>query len=207
MRLAARNYWARSPAAFFMAIAPCAMAGIAQPAGSAFSRPAGTRLQRVDQGFSDVGPSQVSQRDLGADLRVPTGFGDVYRVQGGSKWGRRSPDSFARIDGGVVAVFPRSVYTETQKGVVPEIPPGTIFYLGHAPGDEYNAFGRGWGAEDAAPGPTWADTRFDSRVPGDEPARVIRQPAPGDSADIMTDEALRKRAVRALLLDAANAHR
>jgi hypothetical protein len=149
----------------------------------------------------------VSQRNLGTDLRVPTAFGDVYRVQVASGWQRTNQDSFARIDGGVTAVFPRSVYVATKKGAMPEIAPGTIFYLGHVPGDEYNAFGRGWGTEGAVPGSTWSDTHFETRVLGDNPLNYHTQPATENTVSIMNNEGFRRTIVRALLLEAAQSSR
>jgi hypothetical protein len=135
----------------------------------------------------------VSQRNLGTDLRVPTAFGDVYRVQVASGWQRTNQDSFARIDGGVTAVFPRSVYVATKKGAMPEIAPGTIFYLGQVPGDENNAFG--------------SDTPFETRVLGDNPLNYHTQPATENTVSIMNNEGFRRTIVRALLLEAAQSSR
>jgi hypothetical protein len=40
---------------------------------------------------------------------------------------------FARVDGGILALFPRSVYTETSQGTMAEVPAGTVFAIGHPP--------------------------------------------------------------------------
>lgn len=103
-------------------------------------------FKRVEQGVSDTGPLRVGMRDVGVDLIVPTGFRDVFEIQPGgpAPFGRPgagsfpgSPRQFARINGAVTAVFPRSIYTPTDDGVVAEIPPGTIFYVGGVPSSLY----------------------------------------------------------------------
>lgn len=82
-------------------------------------------FERVDQGFEDVGPMRTSARRLGVDLRLPSDFRSVYRVRRGEHEGE-----FARISGALSAVFPRSTYTVTNRGVFPSIPPGTVFRIG-----------------------------------------------------------------------------
>lgn len=110
----------RALAALLAASAPA----LAQPA-----RP-GTR---VDQGFADIGPSSSSLRRPESDLRQPTGFDTVYRFDRVDAFGNRS-QSFVRVDGGLYAVFPRSVYGVTAGGqVVADIPPGTVFHIGAPP--------------------------------------------------------------------------
>lgn len=75
----------------------------------------------VDQGWEDIDPLARSLFHARPDLRSATGFGDVFDLGDGR---------FARVDGGLVAVFPRSTYVGTLDGLVPTIPPGTVFYIG-----------------------------------------------------------------------------
>lgn len=86
------------------------------------------RLRPVDQGVADQGPLSTSQRVSPSDLRVPGGFDRVYSL-GGTKSG----GMFARISGGITAVFPRSHYTPTPDGYAAETPAGTVYYIGRLP--------------------------------------------------------------------------
>lgn len=80
-------------------------------------------LKSVEANVGDLGPLSRSLRSLGADLRQPTNFDRVYRVPG-------QDDRFMRINGGLYAVFERSLYAPTRDGLVPLIPGGTVFYIG-----------------------------------------------------------------------------
>lgn len=80
-------------------------------------------LERVEEIWGDAGPLNESMRVLPLDLRSPVGFQGVYRVPG-------HDNLLTRMDGGLAAVFPRSVYAATASGVVPLIPPGTVFHVG-----------------------------------------------------------------------------
>ncbi|MBC7770924.1 MAG: hypothetical protein H7210_00380 [Pyrinomonadaceae bacterium] len=153
---------------------------LSQPAGQ-FNRPVGPlrpTFKRIEQGVSDTGPFRVGVRDPGVDLLVPTGFRDVFEIQPGGpapqagQGYRGTPNiqrQFARVNGAVVAVFPRSIYTPTDDGgVIVEIPPGTIFYVGGIPKSLYTPsighFGDG-GADGSGPvSPLWADSRVDTSV-------------------------------------------
>lgn len=83
-------------------------------------------LDPVEQGFHDVEPLMIDARNLTRQLRDPANFEQVYAVPG-------RDDLFMRIHGGLIAVFPRSVYVPTRRGGVPVIPPGTRFYIGDLP--------------------------------------------------------------------------
>ncbi len=83
-------------------------------------------LERVDPTIGDVSPLGESLREVNmqADLRVPTGFQNVYRVPGRS-------DLLMRASGGIYAIFPQSAYVPTEKGDMAAIvPPGTVFSIG-----------------------------------------------------------------------------
>lgn len=86
-------------------------------------------LEQVEPGISDVEPRAAGLRSLRVDLRSTSGFETLYH----GPWidpelGTR--DVFTRTSGAVSAVFPRSSYVETSEGTVPEVPAGTIFYIG-----------------------------------------------------------------------------
>lgn len=107
--------------------------------------------RRVQQGFDDAEPLARSMAIPRHDLRAPIGFEDVYDLGDGR---------LARIDGGLIAVFPRSTYERRGEGLTPTIPPGTVFYLGMPP-PAAPAFGRG------------PDRAFDG---GSDPASLGRGP-------------------------------
>lgn len=82
-------------------------------------------LQRVEQGVADIGPlsDTLREMDFQIDLRNPVGFSNVYRVPG-------RPDLLMRSSGAVYAVFPQSVYVQTEEGIAAKVPAGTIFSIG-----------------------------------------------------------------------------
>ncbi len=91
-------------------------------------------LKRVEQGIADTDPLRVGRRQLGHDLRAPSGYRDVYEVHMGPGAGPGTR-RFVRQNGAVYAVFPRSIYQLTDRGVSAPVPPGTIYYLGGLPPD------------------------------------------------------------------------
>lgn len=74
----------------------------------------------VDPGVGDR-PMGAGGRLLPTDLRQPVGFQQVFALPEGG---------FARQDGAITAVFPRSVYVNTRFGQRPVVPPGTVFRIG-----------------------------------------------------------------------------
>lgn len=125
-------------------------------AGWAMGQGGSTVLRPIEEGTRDVSPlwSPATVRPL--DLRAPSGFQGVYEVRREEGWrsaatwrpaalgggwtrpyegGSSSGGSgvFARVDGGIYAVFPRSRYLVTDAGIVPEVPPGTVFGIGGVP--------------------------------------------------------------------------
>lgn len=80
-------------------------------------------LKAVEENVGDLGPLSRSLRVLGADLRQPANFDRVYRISG-------TDERFMRINGGLYAVFERSLYVPSEDGLVPLIPGGTVFYIG-----------------------------------------------------------------------------
>lgn len=167
-------------------------------------------LRPLDPGRGDVGPLSQSLRIRPVDLREPSRFDAVYRTAG---------DQLMRIDGGLTAVFPRSVYRASPGGAIALIPPGTIFHIGPVPA------ARAWlsGADaQAAPGAgsngTWRDPWVNTAaVPRRVQTRIesstlqwarIEDPSRIESAiDVHTiwwDDAFRARRVESLLARAAS---
>lgn len=106
----------------------CAAAVCLTGAGAA-AQPAGAT--RVEPGIADVGPLSVPGRVPPMDLRKPVDFEGVYTLGRVDAFG--SDEVFLRVSGGVTAVFPRSVYEKSAKGLKPRIPAGTTFYIGELP--------------------------------------------------------------------------
>lgn len=111
-------------------------------------------LEVVDQGVEDRGGFEKSLRVLPLDMRVPTGFQQVYRVPG-------REDLLMRGNGALYAVFPRSVYQRTPVGAVPIVPADVHFSIGMPGGFAYP--GGYLHHDSAAPDPRIA-TRVDARV-------------------------------------------
>jgi hypothetical protein len=183
-----------------------------------------TPYQPVDPGSEDVGPLRISNRLLPADLRAPTSFEKVYRVPGAASGvpGLDQGDRYARISGGVTALFPHSEYLQLRKGPIVVIPAGTVFYIGGLP--------RGMlAAPAAAPiGATFASTaaslrvgglagaeqhvgRIDLRVHTGEPdgdafVRIHTRPdAPRPPDNILASDLYRRQRLRQMLMAAVQA--
>lgn len=80
-------------------------------------------LEPIEQRIEDVDPLATGFRRIELGLRQPFGFEEVYRVPG-------DDERFMRIDGGLYAVFPQSVYTNRRFGELPLIPANTVFWIG-----------------------------------------------------------------------------
>ncbi len=89
----------------------------------------GVTLRAVDQGTEDVGPLARSARVSRLDLRMPTGFDRVYRLESPTL-GDGAPARYARVSGALIAIFPRSEYQKTAAGTSIMVPAGTIFAIG-----------------------------------------------------------------------------
>jgi len=98
-------------------------------------------LQPVDAGIADRSPLAVSQRVVPTDLRAPSAFDRVYRLDGGMQPDGQQRTYYARKQGALTAVFPQSQYLDTAIGSIPEIPAGTVFYIGGSPGHDYSVAG------------------------------------------------------------------
>lgn len=102
----------------------------------------------------DASSASTSLQSVPIDLRSPMRFERVFAVGrepgnlrggtmlsfGGSRVAASSvpldtsrTQWFARVDGAILALFPRSVYNETSQGTFAEVPAGTIFAIGRPP--------------------------------------------------------------------------
>lgn len=171
-------------------------------------------LEPVQQGTIDANPLAAPSNVQPLDLRLPLGFDRVYRVvePGRSMLNQR----YARSSGALTAVFPRSQYTPTRDGVVPEIPAGTVFYIGGLPDDIFSS-----PPPSIRRGPTYVDRAVravpgnaqPADLPGERTSRsadrvtqrdVIERPVP---VSIMTDEAYRQARIGELIERASGAPR
>ena len=80
-------------------------------------------LQPVEQTVADRGPLSTSLRWVQYGLREPYGFQQLYQLPIGEQ-------NYVRRNAGLWAVFPRSLYITTRKGVSSSIPAGTVYYIG-----------------------------------------------------------------------------
>ncbi len=104
------------------------LAALAQPIDSEPGSRYVWRLdEQVEAGFDDLGLLSRSTRIPMADLRVPDAWDQVYRMTA------QRGDLFARRNGGLTAVFPRSDYILGRDGDVAVVPADTIFVIGDPP--------------------------------------------------------------------------
>lgn len=159
-------------------------------------------LIRIEQGVSDVEPIARSLLVQPVDLRSSVGFDILYQ----GTWtdpilGTR--EVFARRQGALTAVFPRSSYVLTDQGVIPEIPAGTIFYIGNpAPTADALPHATALGSANGR-----LDLRLDTSIPQDGQPLFDNLTALQFDADmsIWNDESYRQNRVSRLLHAAARA--
>jgi len=126
----------RAPLAACIIAAASTSAALAAPPAPQPSLSSPSTLRRVDEGIEDTGLLRLGGRVAPLDLRMPAGFDEVYRIPGapsGIPGVPGAPDQFARISGGVAAVFPFSEYTLTKDGLAVLIPAGTKYFIGNLP--------------------------------------------------------------------------
>lgn len=195
--------------------APGSFGAFAAPEPLPTSLPPGA--SRVDQGTTDTGPLRSSLRVIQPNLRMPQNFGDVYSFRD-----RDGKMKYARVSGGVTAVFDSSEYVDTSRGTFPLIPASTVFHLG-----SLRSF------NDAAPpaanyvSPNFAvsnvssiqssvaSTRIDATRPDGAAALAITRVAPSPTRSepereppawgMLSNESYRRSRVRELLGEAAAA--
>ena len=131
-------------------------------------------LKPIDPTVEDTGPLSVSLRELQVDLRGPVGFEHIYHVPG------YEDELYMRVDGGLYAVFPQSVYTDTRWGPVAMIPNSTIFYIGSASMEALVA--PDWSPKEPRPDPL--GLRIDSRIVPESDSPNDEQNPPAGSATL-----------------------
>lgn len=166
--------------------------------------------ERVEEGVTDYEPSRLGMRVVNPDYRLDTGFDHIYRVEG-------RDDLFARRHGGVTAVFPRSVYYRTRRGVeYTVIPAGTVFYISDArelpqpdPPAPRPTTGKALAGPLSAPVPSRIDLTspplslavLAGAPPADAPiAQAELKPAAPQRSRTMSDETYRRTRLRELAL-------
>lgn len=91
-------------------------------------------LVPLDSTHSDMNPVGVSLMQMQPELEKPTAWMRAYRVPAGRSGipmlDASGEERVARMNGAITAVFPRSQYVQTKKGVFPEVSAGTIFVIG-----------------------------------------------------------------------------
>lgn len=138
------------------------------------AQPAGSALEPIVAGDGDEMHLSDSLRMAPADLRLGTGFDQLYRLP------REGGDMFARVDGGLTAVFPRSNYLFTPYGAVPTVPADTVWVIGQP--EPWLAEQQGLITTQAAPetapppSPYRVDMRAGAARPGQAPAPIIDLP-------------------------------
>ena len=156
-------------------------------------------LTPVDEAVADISPLQISLFDQRVDAGPASAFERVYQTDA-------LPGRYARIDGAVWAVFPRSAYVATQDdGLVAIVPENTVFYIGGPPASMLAPAplpvppSDRWinGRVSAYVGPVVRDTRIDGRWRAPAPP-----PPTADAASrptVWSSPAYRRSRMRALL--------
>lgn len=100
------------------------------------SRPLiGADLERVTMGAGDINYLSADGRLPLANLRVFNDFTGLYRIPTTAR--TKYAGWYAREQGGVMAVFPQSVYSKDGDGnIIADVPPGTIYLVGGIPQDD-----------------------------------------------------------------------
>jgi len=138
------------------------LAALAQPIESEPGSRYVWRLdEQVEAGFDDLGLLSRSSRIPMADLRRPDAWDRVYRMTA------ERGDLFARRNGGLTAVFPRSDYILGRDGEVAVVPADTIYVIGDPPPWLLRQLGLDDGYEELV-----LPTRLDYSLPAWEPQRL-----------------------------------
>jgi len=144
----------------------------------------GQQPVRVDPGHADASDNAISFRRMEVDQRVPSGFEGVYQLSKVDALGR-GQTLFMRLDNGITAVFPRSVYTPTPLGTFAEVPPGTVFFIGPPPQE--------------APQPGYVSRNFINLSAAAREVPSTPVPPVITEGSLITDEQYRQRRLDALM--------
>ncbi|MHC5113158.1 MAG: hypothetical protein ACYTGP_01860 [Planctomycetota bacterium] len=165
------------------------LALLATPAASAQLK-FWAEFEPVDEGVADLDPLATSTRQAPTDLRMPTGFHSLYHVPD-------RDDLLMRVNGGLYAVFPRSLYAQSRFGPVPTIPNDTVFHIGPTTVEALAEPNEDVGA----------DRRIERRIDRTYRPQRSARPEPREAAStgttIVTDHVYRAHRLRALIQRAA----
>lgn len=114
-------------------------------------------LKPLDQTVEDTSPLSRSLRHIERGLREPSAFDQVYRVPD-------RDDLLMRIEGGIYALFPRSMYTQGENGTLPLIPAGTVFHIGYPDLERFGQVDASTGQGERRVGGDLYDGRLNLRV-------------------------------------------
>ena len=114
-------------------------------------------LKPLDQTVEDISPLSISLRHIERGLREPSAFDQVYRVPD-------RDDLLMRIEGGIYAVFPQSMYTQGENGTLPLIPAGTVFHIGYPDLERFGQVEASTGRGEGRVGDDPYDGRINLRV-------------------------------------------
>ncbi len=164
------------------------------------------QLTPRDQMVEDQGPLDVSLRRIEPGLELPSGYRHVYSLSEGG---------LMRANGGLAAVFPKSIYVQTREGVIPDVPAGTRFVIGGLPMGEEAGHGRLLAVDPmrpdalpvSRPTPELVQSRPSSGVGFGPGYRVRRSAAPtfeGGLARFQLDPAYRRLRLRRLVVNVSS---
>ncbi len=130
------------------------LALLSAPAWGQNAVKSGDLLIPVEQGVEDISPVAEGLRYVDPRSTQQPSFDQLWRLRG--------TDYFVRVDGALHAVFRRSDYQTTARGVHVAVPADTVFYIGVPtdllpPGDPGQ--GRAW-PEQPPHSPRWSDSRL-----------------------------------------------
>ncbi len=156
-------------------------------------------LEPIEQGIEDENALRNSLREQVVDMRAPSNWDRVYRVNQNLELypgARRAGAQMARASGALMAVFRESTYVPVAPGVAAAtIPPGTVWVLG-----DPNTLTRPqlMQARSAYSPPSLLGNQTSQHPPDSPITRVISQAMP-DARTIWTSDSFRQERIAALL--------
>lgn len=167
---------------------PAAKPGLQQPL-----------LQPIEQGIEDENALRNSLREQVVDMRAPSNWDRVYRVNQNLELypgARRAGAHMARASGALMAVFRESTYVPVAPGVAAAtIPPGTVWVLGDPNTLTRPQFMQ---TRSAYSPPSLLGNQTSHHAPDSPITRVISQAMP-DARTIWTSDSFRQERIAALL--------
>lgn len=185
-----------------MLAAALAFTAVAQQGGSGKQSGSGKQdamLQPIEQGVEDDNLLRSSLREQVVDMRAPSNWDRVYRVNQNLELypgAKRGGAHMARASGALMAVFRESTYVPVAPGIsAATIPPGTVWVLG-----DPNSLTQPQMIQSRSSysPPSLLDNQTSLHPPDSPITRVISQPIP-DARTIWTSDDYRQQRIAALL--------